>query len=178
TYGYRERVEEKRREFCQRIREKEEEDLVYIDESGIDNREDYGYGWNKKGERFYDLKSGQRSIRVSIISALCQGKLVAPLTFVGSCNRSLFEKWLESKLLPELRKGQTLILDNATFHKSEKIRELIRAAGCERPYLPVYSPDLNEIEHYWFPIKNRVRKSVGTIEDFRERVDTAVRLSS
>lgn len=109
---------------------------------------------------------------------MCQGKLVAPLTFVGSCNRSLFEKWLESKLLPELRKGQTLILDNATFHKSKKIRELIRAAGCELEYLPAYSPDLNEIEHYWFPIKNRVRKSVGTIEDFRERVDTAVCFSS
>lgn len=77
-----------------------------------------------------------------------------------------------------LKPGQTLILDNATFHKSAKIRELVRESGCKLEYLPPYSPDLNEIEHYWFPIKNRVRKSVGTIEDFRERVDTAVRLTS
>jgi transposase len=115
---------------------------------------------------------------VSIVSALCQGKLIAPLTFIGSCNRPLFEKWLAEKLVPELKIGQTVILDNATFHKSEKIRELIAASGCKLEYLPPYSPDLNEIEHYWFPIKNRIRKSVGTIEDFRERVDTAVRLSS
>jgi len=115
---------------------------------------------------------------VSIISGLCQGKLLAPLTFIGSCNRSLFEKWLAEKLIPELKSGQTIILDNATFHQSEKIRELIKSAGCELLYLPPYSPDLNEIEHYWFPIKNRVRKSVGTIEDFRERVDAAVRFAS
>ena len=71
-----------------------------------------------------------------------------------------------------------MILDNATIHKSEKIRELIESAKCELEYLPPYSPDLNQIEHYWFPIKNRVRKSLGTIEDFRERVDTSVRLAS
>lgn len=71
-----------------------------------------------------------------------------------------------------------MILDNAAFHKSEKIRELVTSANCELEYLPPYSPDLNEIEHYWFPIKNRVRKSQGTIEDFRERVDISVRLAS
>jgi len=178
TYGYRERDEEERKAFSLRISQKAPEKRVYIDESGIDNREDYGYGWNEKGQRFSDLKSGKRSIRVSIISALCGGKLIAPLTLEGCCNRSVFEQWLAEKLVPELKSGQTLILDNATFHKSEKIRELIESAGCELEYLPAYSPDLNEIEHYWFPIKNQVRKSVGTIEDFRERVDTAVCLTS
>lgn len=178
TYGYRERDEEKRREFRAKISQKEYSQLVYVDESGIDNREDYGYGWNPKGERFYDLKSGRRNLRVSIMSALCQGKLVAPLTFEGACNRLVFEKWLEEKLLPELKSGQTVILDNATFHKSLKVRELIESVGCELEYLPPYSPDLNDIEHYWFPIKNRVRKSVGSIENFRDRVDTAIRLTS
>jgi len=69
-----------------------EEDLVYLDESGMDNREDYGYEWNEKGQRFYSLKSGKRSIRASIMSGLWQGKLIAPLTFEGSCNRKGFEK--------------------------------------------------------------------------------------
>lgn len=178
TYGYRERNEKKRQEFILKIQPKKPEELVYVDESGIDNREDYGYGWNEKGKRYYDLKSGKRSVRVSIMSGLCQGKLIAPLTFEGSCNLAVFEQWLSEKMLPELKPGQTIILDNATFHKSEKIRELIESAQCELQYLPPYSPDLNEIEHYWFPIKNRVRKSQGTIEDFRDRVDTSVRLAS
>ncbi len=119
----------------------------------IDNREDYGYGWNEKGKRFYDLKSGKRSLRVSIMSGLCEGKLIAPLTFEGSCNRDVFQKWLETMLIPNLKPGQIVILDNATFHKGEKIRQLIESVDCELQYLPPYSPDLNEIEHYWFPIK-------------------------
>lgn len=177
-YGYQERNEEKRREFRAKISLKKHSELVYIDESGMDNREDYGYGWDEKGKRFHDLKSGKRSIRVSIISALCQGQLVAPLTFEDSCNRLVFEKWLEEKLLPELKAGQTVILDNATFHQSQRIRELVELAGCEIQYLPPYSPDLNKIEHYWFPIKNRVRESKGSIDDFRERVDVAVKSAS
>ncbi|ABG52943.1 putative transposase [Trichodesmium erythraeum IMS101] len=51
---------------------------MYIDKSGMDNREDYGYGSNELGKRYYDFKSGKRSLRVSVISGLCQGKLVAP----------------------------------------------------------------------------------------------------
>lgn len=178
TYGYRERDEEKRQHFLHFLNKYEQKSLVYVDESGIDNRDDYGYGWNELGERFYDLKSGKRSIRVSIMSGLCQGLLVAPITFEGSCNRQVFEKWLEEMLLPSLHPGQIVILDNATFHKSQKITQLVREAGCQLQYLPPYSPDLNEIEHYWFPIKNRVRKTQGSIEDFRERVDKAVYLTS
>jgi transposase len=53
-------------------------------------------------------------------------------------------------------------------------KELVQLAQCELQYLPRYSPDFNEIEHYWFSIKNRVRKSKGTIEDFREGVDLFV----
>lgn len=117
-------------------------------------------------------------MRISIISGLCQGELIAPLTFEGACNRAVFEQWLAEQLLPKLKPGQTLILDNATFHQGEKIRKLVESVDCKIEYLPPYSPDLNEIEHYWFPIKNRVRKSQGSIEDFRERVDTAVRLTS
>ena len=87
TYGYRERDEEKRRLFIQELQSYKPENIVYVDESGIDNRDDYGYGWNERGERFYDLKSGKRSLRVSIMSGLCQGSFIAPLTNECSCNR-------------------------------------------------------------------------------------------
>ena len=178
TYGYRERDEEKRRLFIQELQSYKPESIVYVDESGIDNRDDYGYGWNEIGQRFHDFKSGKRSLRVSIVSGLCQGSLIAPLTFEGWCNRQLFEKWLAEMLVPNLKPGQTVILDKATFPKSEKIPQLLTEAGCQVRYLPPYSPDLNEIEPYWFPIKNRVRKTEGTIEDFRARVDKAVSLAS
>ena len=98
---------------------------------GLITKDDYGYGWNEIGERFYDFKSGKRSLRVSIVSGLCQGSLIATLTFEGSCNRIVFEKWLAQMLVPSLKPGQTVILDNATFHKSEKISQLLTEAGCQ-----------------------------------------------
>jgi hypothetical protein len=69
--------------------------LVYVDEAGIDNRDEHPYGYSKRGQRCYALKSGKRTERVSWIAALKQGKLFAPMTFSGSCTRDLFEMWLE-----------------------------------------------------------------------------------
>ena len=118
--------------------------VVYVDEAGIDNREDYAYGYCEVGQRFYALKEGKRTQRVSWIAALCQENLIAPLTFEGSCNRDLFEMWLEQCLLPQLQPGDAIVIDNASFHRSQYIDELVAAAGCEIWYLPAYSPDLNK----------------------------------
>lgn len=80
--------------------------IVYVDESGMDNRDQYDYGWNPKGQRFHALKSGRREGRVNMIAALCNQKLLAPFTVVGACNRTVFEIWLETCLLPTLVTGQ------------------------------------------------------------------------
>ena len=75
------------------MKTKEARQFVYVDEAGIDNREDYPYGYSKIGERFYALKRGKCSERVSWVTALKQGKLFAPMTFTGACNRDLCEIW-------------------------------------------------------------------------------------
>jgi hypothetical protein len=79
--------------------------VVYVDEAGIDNREDYPYGYCEVGQRFQALKSGKRTERVSWIAALKQGNIFAPMTFAFSCNRDLFELWLEECLLPQLQQA-------------------------------------------------------------------------
>ena len=81
--------------------------------------------------------------------ALKDEKVFGPLTFEGCCNRDLFEVWLSQSLIPQLEPGDIIIVDNATFHKGESIRELVEDAGCEIWYLPAYSPDLNKIENWW-----------------------------
>ncbi len=101
----------------------------------------------KKVKDFMLLKRVREACEGGILAALRDDKLIATLTFEGSCNRQVFAKWLKERLLAVLSPGQTIILDNATFHKSERIRELIEKAECELKYLPPYSPDLNEIEH-------------------------------
>lgn len=122
--------------------------MVYVDEAGIDNREEHPYGYCEIGQRFHALKSGKRTERVSWIAALKQDKLFAPMTFLGCCNRDLFQMWLEKCLLPQLQAGDIIIIDNASFHRSQTIDEIVAASGCELWYLPAYSPDLNKIEHW------------------------------
>ena len=173
TYGYRERDEQKRQAFQEQLKTRSVTGLVYVDEAGIDNREEYPYGYCEVGQRFYALKSGKRTERVSWIAALCEGNLIAPLTFEGSCNRDLFEMWLEHCLLPQLQPGNVLVIDNASFHRSQYINKIVAKAGCELWYLPAYSPDLNKIEHWWFVLKNWMRQRWDEFDTFRECVDAA-----
>lgn len=108
-----------------------------------------------------------------MIAALNKREIVAPLTFQGYCNTELFNSWFEQFLTPILQPGQTVILDNAAFHKSKKIGEFAERVGAEILYLPPYSPDFNKIEHHWFAIKNRARKNIPLFNSFRQAVDSA-----
>jgi transposase len=155
-----------------------DEIIVYVDEAGMDNREDYGYGWNSRGQRFYALKSGRRQGRVNMIAALCNQKLMAPFTVEGSCNRTVFEIWLESCLIPLLKQGQVVIMDNASFHKGGRIEQLIQDAGCQLLYLPAYSPDLNKIERCWFWLKSRIRKQLDQFDCLRDAMEYVLHLAS
>lgn len=104
-----------------------------------------------------------------------EGKLLAPLTFEGSCNKDLFEAWLKNCLLPLLEPGDIIIIDNASFHKAdatprlrkaqgnahqagESIKELVEGVGCEIWYLPPYSPDMNKIENWWAVLKTWMKQ--------------------
>jgi transposase len=142
------------------IATKNPENIVYIDESGIDDNEEYPYAWGKKGERIYAMKSGVKRKRLSIIGSLNQNILKAPFVFEGSCTRDVFEIYLSEILLPYIKPGQTIVMDNASFHKGGKIKSIIESAGCELTYLPAYSPDLNPIEHWWSPVKHRIKQAL------------------
>ena len=152
--------------------------IVYVDEAGMDNREDYSYGWNQRGQRFQALKSGRRQGPVNMIAALCNQKLMAPFTVEGACNRVVFEIWWESCLIPVLKPGQVVVMDNATFHKGGCIEQLIHQAGCELLYLPAYSPDFNKIEQCWSWLKSRIRKQLDQFECLRDAMECVLHLAS
>ncbi|WP_375318796.1 IS630 family transposase [Candidatus Tisiphia endosymbiont of Oplodontha viridula] len=158
AYVYKEKSEEKRQNFHSELEKVAIERRVYLDEAGINDNESYEYGWSMKGNRCNGNKSGKRSERTSFIGALNQNSFVASLVFTGSCDSKVFEAYIENCLVPELKPGQVVIADNASFHKSKRAKELIEQAGCKLKFLPPYSPDLNPIEHHWFPIKNNIRK--------------------
>ena len=70
------------------------------------------------------------------MAALKQGKIFAPITFSGSCNRDLFERWLEQSLLPQLQPADVIVIDHASFHRCQPIDAMVAAAGGEWWYLP------------------------------------------
>jgi len=144
----------------------------------MDNREDYAYGYSPQGQRLHALKSGSRSGRVNMIAAWSNHQLLAPFTIEGACNRLVFETWLETCLIPTLKPGQKLVIDNASFHKGGRIEELVKAAGCEVWYLPPYSPDLNKIEHCWSWLKSRIRKCLAHFDTLREAMEYVLMAAS
>lgn len=95
------------------------------------------------------------------------------MTFKGTCNTEVFNAWLSQVLIPELSPGQIIIMDNASFHKSAKTKELIEAAGCKLLYLPPYSPELNPIEKTWANIKGKIRGFLETGKNLRSSIDHA-----
>ena len=87
---------------------------------------------------------------------------------------SLFNNCLKIYLCAALRKGQYVILDNASFHKSAKTRELIEKAGCHLLFPPKYSPDLDPIEHCWVNFKNYFIKIIHKCIDFASTITQAM----
>jgi len=114
--------------------------------------------------------SGKRFIRTNIIAAQCGKNILAPMTFKGTCDTELFVAWIEKMLVPELRAGQAVVMDNASFHKSPIIKELIEKAGCKLIYLPPYSPDLNPIEKFWANLKRWINQYLPHMEDIHKAI--------
>jgi transposase len=131
--------------------------LYYLDECGVDHRLYRAHGRAPRGERLYQTVPGRRRERTSVIAACQGGKLIAPLTFAGTCNSEVVDAYFERVLLPALPRGSVIVLDNARFHQSPTTAKLVAEAGCELMFLPPYSPDLNPIEHLWAALKARLR---------------------
>jgi transposase len=100
-----------------------------------------------------------RREHVTLIAALTSGGLVAPVLLPGALDRPAFEAWVAQQLVPVLRPGQTVLLDNLSVHKSARARHLVEEAGCQLRFLPRYSPDLNPIESSFAKVKQALRRA-------------------
>ena len=100
-------------------------------------------------------------------------KMIAPLSFEGYTDAAVFNHWLEHCLVPELPPKHTIIIDNASFHKSTRTQQIIEAAGCNIIFLPSYSPDLNPIEKWWAILKKHIRKALKTTKNLSRAIQIA-----
>ena len=115
----------------------------------------------RKGERLnVGIPHGHWKTTTFVAGLTTRG-MIAPLVLDGPVNREAFVAYVKQILVPELRLGDTVIMDNLPAHKGTKVREAIEAAGAELLYLPPYSPDLNPIENSFSKVKACLRKTAA-----------------
>lgn len=161
----------KRKEYLEEIDDIDEKLLIYLDESGVDVNTTKEKGWGKIGKILRGKKSGKYYERINVIAGIdYRNNPIGAAQFKGSCNTELFNVWVEEIFVKELKPGYVVIMDNASFHKSKKAKELIEFAGCKVIFLPPYSPDLNPIEHFWANMKRWIKNHI----DHFGHVDEAI----
>jgi len=133
--------------------------LVFVDETWASTNMTRRYGRAPKGERLVEsIPHGHWKV-TTLVAALRSDGLVAPMVCDGALNGDLFVAYVEQVLVPTLRAGDVVVMDNLSSHKRKEVREAIEKAGCELWYLPAYSPDLNPIENAFSKLKALLRKA-------------------
>lgn len=131
--------------------------LVFIDEAGAKTNMTRLYGRAEKGARVVDLAPHGHWCTTTMISSIRLDGSTACMAVDGSTTGDVFCAYAEHVLVPSLRPGDIVILDNLASHKNQTALEWIRKAGAEVRFLPPYSPDLNPIEKMWSKIKQILR---------------------
>ncbi len=96
---------------------------------------------------------------MTLLSSMTFSGMGPSMVVEGGTNGAVFEGYLRELLVPALREGEVVVMDNLSVHKSERVREMIEGAGAQVLYLPPYSPDFNPIEEAFSKIKNLLRKA-------------------
>lgn len=117
------------------------------------------HGWGSKGERLKAFVPHGHWKTLTFIAALRHDAITAPCVFDGPINGESFLRYVEQFLLPTLKPGDIVIMDNLGSHKGESVRAAIRTAGARLLFLPPYSPDLNPIEQVFAKLKHLLRKA-------------------
>ena len=133
--------------------------LVFIDETWIKTNMAPLRGWGRKGKRVPAHVPHGHWRTQTFLAALRCDRLTAPCVFDGPINGTCFRAYVEQVLVPTLKPGDIVVMDNLGSHKSKAVRDAIKAAGARLWFLPPYSPDLNPIEQVFAKIKHWMRQA-------------------
>jgi len=128
-----------------------------VDESGSDKAGFRPYARALRGKRIGGLVAGKRAKRVNVVAGFCDGKILGEFCYTGKMNSELFEDWFCNHLLPLTRKGDVIVMDNASYHKKKHLLMFAWVCKIKIIFLPTYSPDLNPIEKVWGNLKRFLR---------------------
>lgn len=133
--------------------------LVFIDETWAKTNMARTHGYAPKGERLVEAVPHGHWHTTTFVGALTARGFVAPMVVDGAINGGLFRAYVEKALVPDLRPGDVVVLDNLGSHTVAGVREAVERAGCRLLFLPPYSPDLNPIENAFSKLEGLLRKA-------------------
>lgn len=133
--------------------------LVFIDETWTKTNMAPLRGWATRGHRIKARVPHGHWKTMTFLAALRHDRVEAPWLLDGPINGESFRLYVEMVLIPTLRPGDIVILDNLGSHKGAAVRHIIRSAGARLLFLPKYSPDLNPIEQFFSKLKHGLRKA-------------------
>jgi transposase len=150
--------------------------LIFLDESGVNLALTRRYARAPRGVRAVGSVPQNYGQNLTVLAALDRNGMRAALLVPGATDGSVFRVFLEQVLIPKLRRGDIVVLDNLSAHKVTGVAETIAAAGAQLFYLPPYSPDYNPMELAWSKIKSQLRTaSARTRRKLQRCLQTALR---
>jgi transposase len=132
---------------------------VFIDETWAKTNMTRTHGRAPRGERLRMGVPHGHWKTTTFVAGLTTKGIIAPFVLDGPINRAAFEVYVDKVLVPDLRPGDIVVMDNLSSHKGPRVRDLIQAAGAELLFLPPYSPDFNPIENAFAKLKALLRKA-------------------
>lgn len=151
-------VKAQRKKWIENINNYDKEKLVFLDESGVNTDMTRIYGRSKKGTRSVDKTPLNTPANTTILSSVRLNGETCYTTYSGGTTGKKFVDYLENMLIPTLKEGDIIVMDNMRSHHAKIVKELLDRAGVRYLYLPPYSPDLNPIEKMWSKLKANLRK--------------------
>ena len=153
-----ERDERRRGAFREYVRSIVADRFVFVDECSTNIALSPIFARAPKGERAFGKAPRNWGKNVSLVCAIDAGGVKPSMSVEGAVDGKAFEAYVEHFLAPTLKRGQIVVMDNLSVHKSRRIERLVEEAGCDLLFLPPYSPDLNPIEEAFSKVKGTLRK--------------------
>ncbi|NJO52354.1 MAG: IS630 family transposase [Leptolyngbyaceae cyanobacterium RM2_2_4] len=149
--------QQQRLDYWDRMRDVPVDKLVFIDETGFWVGMSRDVARSLSGKKALCLRQFYKGRKMTLIGAIKKEGVVATRLIKGWMKGKDFRAFLEIDLIPKLKGGEVIVMDNLSSHKMEGIKELVEEKGARIEYLPPYSPDFNPIEMMWSVIKAFVR---------------------
>lgn len=160
----------KRAAYLREVRRIRADRLVFIDESWLTTVMHRSHAWVQRGEERIERRAMKWGKNLTLLGAIRLAGWVQTSTMFATTNSERFVKWLRRGLLPKLRVGDVLVMDNLAAHHDPRVRQSAAQHGVRVLYLPPYSPDLNPIESAWALQKQFVRARAPTDSTVLRRV--------